>query len=51
MEDQGAFPGVLRFSGALCRPLKEEQRAPENADFWNGQFSAFSGVLHFRVLF
>ena len=28
---------------------EETQKSPENADFRNGQFSAFSGMLRFRV--
>ena len=38
-----------KIDGSLKSTPKRS--TPENADFRNGRFSAFSGVLHFRVLF
>ena len=43
--------GCSLFPSKRAPKHTRKRNAPENADFWNGLFSAFSGVLRFRVLF
>ena len=43
--------GCSLFPSKRAPKHTRKRNTPENADFWSGQFSAFSGVLRFRVLF
>ena len=43
--------GCSLFPSKRAPKHTRKRNTPENADFRNGLFSAFSGVLRFRVLF